>query len=92
MDGGAQQCALDDGPSLERTGQVGALEAGDAGPEPDVAGRRVLVLQEAHPLQRPGERDRGAFQEHLACEQGAVQLAFGQDPWRRHPASLGGAG
>ena len=91
MDRRAQQCALDDGASLERAGQVVALEAGDAGPEPDVAGRRVLILQEAHPLQRPGKRDRGTFQQHLPCQQGAVQLAFGQDPRGRHPASLGGA-
>ena len=91
VDRRAQQRALDDRAPLERPGERIPLEAGDAGPEPDVARRRVLVLQEAHPFQGPGDRDRGAFQQHLPCEQGAVELAFGQDPRGRHPASLGGA-
>ena len=70
---------LDDGPLLEGLGQRRTTEAGEPGPQPDVARRRVLRLEPADLLDGVLERDRRAFEQQLAGEQRAVEGAAGQD-------------
>ena len=50
---------LDDRPLLEQPGEVVAAEPLDPRPQADVHRRRVLGLQAAHQLQRPGDTDPG---------------------------------
>ena len=79
MDRHAHQRGLDDRAALEGARELVALEARQARPQPDVHGRRVLRLQAADPLQRPGQRVAAALQQQLTREHGAVELALAEN-------------
>jgi hypothetical protein len=49
-----------------------------ARPQPDVHRWRVLRLQRAHALERPRDRRAPAFEQELAREQRAVELALAE--------------
>src|SRR6185503_7739710 len=70
---------LDDGPVLEPRGEVVAAEVAQPGPQPDIAGGRVLRLEAAHLLDRLWDRELRALEEQLSGEQGTVQGAPRQD-------------
>ena len=55
-----------------------SLQARDARPEPDVHRGGVLRLEAAHPFEDAGERRSRSLEQHLAREQGAIQLALGE--------------
>ena len=76
MDGAAHECSLHDRPALERPCEVVVAEGLEARPEPDVGIWRVLVLNAADAFERTGDGQRRAFEEELAGEQRAVQLAL----------------
>src|SRR4051812_25880181 len=78
MDRAAKERALHDPPLLERGREIAALEALDARPEPDVAVRRVLVLDATHAFERDGDGDAGASEKQLAREHRAVELTCGE--------------
>jgi hypothetical protein len=79
VDGRAHQRPLHDRPPLERPREGVALEPLDPTPQADVHRGRVLRLQAAHALERGGQAQRRPFEQQLAREQGAVELALGQD-------------
>src|SRR5262249_14294404 len=60
---------------LEGTVEVGALEALDPRPEPDVHRRRVLRLKGAHPLEHPRDREPDTVEQELSSEEPSVQAA-----------------
>ncbi len=79
VDRGSHEGRLDDGAVLEGPGQVIPLEPGHARPEPHVAGRRVLRLEPADPLDGLGQRDPGPLEEQLTLEERPIQDAPRQD-------------
>ncbi len=80
MDGRPHHGGLYDLAGLERGGQVGAGKAVEPRPEADVAGRRVLRLQTADPLDRRGRPEPAPLQEQLAAEHRPVQRQLGEHP------------
>jgi hypothetical protein len=80
----AHQGALDDRAALQGAIQLYSLESLHPRPETDVHRRRILRLQRAHPVEDLRQRRRDALQQHLACEQGPVELPLGQYPASRH--------
>ena len=84
MDRRAHQGALDDRAPLQGAIQLFSLESLHPRPEADVHRGRILRLQRAHPVEDLRERRRDALQQHLASEQGSVELPLGQYPASRH--------
>ena len=74
--------ALDERAVLEALGEVAAPEVRDAGPEPDIARRRVLHLQSADPLRGLDDRAGRTFEQELPGEQRPVERALRQDALR----------
>ncbi len=79
VDRRAHERRLHDRAPFERARQVITPEAVEARPEPDVRVRGVLVLDPADALERARDRERRAFEQELAREQRAVQLALRED-------------
>ena len=69
------QRRLDDAAVLEGRRERVAREVAQSRPQPDVARWRVLRLEAADLLDRVGDRERRAFEEELARQQGAIQGA-----------------
>ena len=76
----AHERGLDHGASLERSREIVAAEALETRPEPDVAVRRVLVLDPTDSLERARNRQPGALEQELAREQRPVQLSLRERP------------
>src|SRR5919198_2505938 len=82
VDGSAQQRRLHDRPPFESAIEILPPEPLDTRPEPDVAVRRVLVLDPAQTLEHAGKRRAHALQEELPGEEPTVQRAFAQHSLR----------
>ena len=90
VDGLPHERAHDDDPPLQGPGQIITPEAFEPGPEAHVHRRRVLGLQASHPFQRPRQWSPDPLEEHLASQQGPVQLPLREDSIgpEGHAASL----
>ena len=85
VDRRAHQRRLDDLTRLERLRQRRPPERAEARPQPDVAGRRVLVLDPADRLERGRDREVVALEEALPGEERAVQVGGRQDALGHDP-------
>jgi hypothetical protein len=78
VDRSAHERALDDGAPHEGAIERVPLEPLDAGPEPEVRVRGVLVLDAPDPLDRARERQARPLEQELPRQQRPVQLASGE--------------
>ena len=76
VDGGAHDGRLDDGPVLQRPGQLRPAEVLEPAPRADVAGRGVLRLEAGDRFERLGQRQTGPLEEELPGEERAVEAAL----------------
>ena len=79
MDRLAHQRSLDHAPPLQGAREIPPLEPLDGRPQPDVAVRRVLILNPADPFEHPRDRQPHALEEQLPGEQRPVQLSRRED-------------
>jgi hypothetical protein len=75
----AEQRPLNDAALFERGRERIAPEVAHARPEADVSRWCVLRLQPTHPFERRDQWQGRALEQELAREQGAIELARGQD-------------
>jgi hypothetical protein len=81
VDGAAHQGDPDHLPAHQQFGQVGRLEPGQPGPQPEVGREGRLCLQAGQVLDHPGHglgaarpgRQRRRVEQHLPGEQGPVE-------------------
>ena len=79
VDRGAHDGRLDDGPVLQRPGQLRPVEVLEPGPQADVARWGVLRLQAGDRFERIGQRTTGPLEEELPAEHGAVEPSLIED-------------
>jgi hypothetical protein len=79
VDRRAHEGSLDQRPVLERTSQIVAPEARDAGPQAHITRRRVLRLEPADLLDGLDDGAGRTFEQQLPSEERAVERALGQD-------------